>query len=543
MSDLPPSGSTEPVPPADPARPTPPPTGPVPEQSGPSGSQLPAAGEPPAGLVPGPSGPSGSHLAAGQPPADQPSADQPPAGQMPVGQMPVGQPSAGQPPAGQMPVDPWADLTTAGQPYSAPPAGWPHSAPPAGWPAPPGWPAAPEIAPPGWPAAPDLPSGWSAPGTPSQPGTPPPGTPPPGWPATPPFPPGGPAPGSTPPGGWHWPAAGPAHPGQPMPGAPFPGQPMPGAGYPGQPMPGAVYPGPPMPGAAYPGHPGPGVWYPGLDPQDPLVTPPYAGVGGWFARCAGAVRRGWRQLLPIMLFTQGVPAAVISVLSLFLVPTDEMATGPDGAPVLPDGYLEHVFVFYGAVLLAALVFGPLQAVGWGAGTWVVARQAAGEPAGLGGALRYGVRRALGLWGWTIVVSLLITVGACLCLLPGIYAGFAVALFGPVYLFERQEPVGRAWRMFHNRFGMVLGRVALVACALVAAAVLDAVVGAVSGAVFGTDPMSAPGTAVGAVTLAVVGAALAAPAYLAQLVGLVVAYAEQRAHEGPVNAARLAAELG
>ncbi|MGC4890276.1 hypothetical protein [Micromonospora sp. DT227] len=538
MSDLPPSGSTEPVPPADPARPTPP-AGPVPEQSGPPGSQLPA------GPVPDQSGP--------QPPA----AGQPPAGPVPEQSGPSGPqlPAAGQAPAGQTPVDPWADLTTADPPYSAPPAGWPHSAPPAGWPAP-------EPAPPGWPAAPDVPSGWSAPG--SDPGVPnPPGTPPPGWPAASALPPGGSAPGSTPPAGWPGPAAGPAHPGQPMPGVPypgqpmpgvpFPGQPMPGAGYPGQPMPGvpypgqpmpgAVYPGPPMPGATYPGHPVSGGWYPGLDPQDPLVTPPYAGVGGWFARCAGAVRRGWRHLLPIMLLTQGVPAAVISVLSLFLVPADEMATGPDGALVLPDGYLEHVFVFYGAVLFAALVFGPLQALGWGAGTWVVARQAAGEPAGLGGALRYGARRALGLWGWTIVVSLLITVGACLCLLPGIYAGFAVALFGPVYLFERQEPIGRAWRMFHNRFGMVLGRVALVACALVAAAVLDAVVGAVSGAAFGTDPMSGLGTAVGAVTLAVVGAALAAPAYLAQLVGLVVAYAEQRAHEGPVNAARLAAELG
>ncbi|GAB3071293.1 hypothetical protein [Micromonospora schwarzwaldensis] len=454
MSDLPPSGSTEPVHPADPARPAPPPAGPVPEQSGPPGTP---------------------------------------------------------PTAGQPAVDPWADRTAADRPDSdpdapnpdgyGPPPAHPHpsgsATPPPGWPAPQG-------IPPGWPAPQgSTPSGWSAPQ----------GSTPSGW----------PAPDAAPPGGWSWPATGPT--------------------YPGHPMPGAAYPGHPMPGAAYPGHPVPGGWYPGPDPQDPLVTPPYAGVGGWFARCAGAVRRGWRQLLPIMLLTQGVPAAVISVLSLFLVPTDELATGPDGAPVLPDGYLGQLFAFYGVVLFAALVFGPLQAVGWGAGTWVVARQAAGEPAGLGGALRYGARRALGLWGWTIVVSLLITVGACLCLLPGIYVGFAVALFGPVYLFERQDPIGRSWRMFHTRFGMVLGRVALVACALLAASVLDVVVGAVSGAAFGADPTSAPGTAVGAVTLAVVGAALAAPAYLAQLVGLVVAYAEQRAHEGPVNAARLAAELG
>ncbi|MFI2710205.1 hypothetical protein ACH495_08760 [Micromonospora sp. NPDC018662] len=476
MSDLPPSGSTEPVPPADPDRPTPPAVGPpVPEQPGSPGSPTPTAGQPA--------------------------------------------------------VDPWADPTSAGRPDSEPdapnPSGYgpppahpypsgPATPPPPGWPAPqatpPGWPAAAQGTPPGWPAPQGTPPGWPAPDA-AAPGWPAPDAAPPGWPAPDAAPSGWPAPDAAPPGGWGWPATG------------------------------TAYPGHPMPGVTYPGHPMAGGWYPGLDPQDPLVTPPHAGVGGWFARCAGAVRRGWRQLLPIMLLTQGVPAAVISVLSLFLAPTGELATGPDGAPVLPDGYLEHVVVFYGAILLAAVVFGPLQAVGWGAGTWVVARQAAGEPAGLGGALRYGVRRALGLWGWTIVVSLLITVGACLCLLPGIYAAFAVALFGPVYLFERQEPIGRAWRMFHKRFGMVLGRVALVMCALLAASVLDVVVGAVSGAAFGTDPTSAPGTAVGAMALAVVGAALAAPAYLAQLVGLVVAYAEQRAHEGPVNAARLAAELG
>ncbi|WP_225853974.1 hypothetical protein, partial [Micromonospora sp. AMSO31t] len=345
-----------------------------------------------------------------------------------------------------------------------------------------------------------------------------------------------------------------AQPGDPYPAGqpwdPYPtGQPWgPYPAYPAGPPQGWAGPagGAPLPGAAYPGYPLPGQpygWHPGFDPQDPLVTPPHAGVGGWFSRCGGALRRGWRQLLPIMLLTQTVPATVIAVISLALAPTEQPVTGADGTPVLPSGYFEHVFAFYGAVLLAALIFGPLQSAGWAAGTWVVARQAAGEPVGVGAALRYGVRRALGLWGWTIVASLLITVGACFCLLPGLYAAFAFALFGPIYLFERQEPIGRAWRMFHQRFGMVLGRVALVICVLVAAAVLDGVLGLVNQLVFGVDPMGAPGTAAGAVTLAVVGAVLATPAYLAQLVGLVATYAEQRAHEGPVNAARLAAELG
>ncbi|MEU5831040.1 hypothetical protein [Micromonospora tulbaghiae] len=397
--------------------------------------------------------------------------------------------------------------------YDSPQPGVPNQAGQPGWGAPPGWTAPGDVPPghtppPGSNAPGTPPQGWTAPGTPPQ-GWTAPGTPPQGWTAPP----------GTPPPGWGGPA------------------------YPGYPMPGAAY---PMPGAAYPMQAGPGAyagWYPGIDPQDPLVNPPHAGIGPWFARCTAALRRGWRQLLPIVLLTQVLPASVIGVLTLVFTPEGELATAPDGAPVLPAGFWGQMFAFYGVLLAAGLVFGLLQATGWAAGTWVVARQAAGEPTGLGAALRYGMRRALGLWGWTLLVSLLAMLGTCLCLLPGIYVTFALALFGPVYLFERREPIGRAWRMFHNRFGMVLGRVALVIAVLLAATVLDAVVGAISGAAFGVEPMNAVGTAIGAVVLAVFGALLATPAYLAQQVGLVVTYAEQRAQEGPVNAARLAAELG
>ncbi|WP_018787967.1 hypothetical protein [Micromonospora sp. CNB394] len=435
MSDLPPSGSTEPAasgPPADPTAPPPPAAGPAPGQSGTTGGVTPAAGA------------SGADPWAGH--------------------------------TGPVPIVPEYDNPQPGAPNPATPPGW----------------TAPGDAPPG-PTS----QGWSAPGTPPQ-----------GW----------DAPG-TPPQGWNGPA------------------------YPGHPMPGAAY---PMPGAGYPVPAGPGAyagWFPGIDPQDPLVNPPHAGIGPWFARCAAALRRGWRQLLPIVLLTQVVPGVVIGVLTLVFSPEGELATAPDGAPVLPDGFWGQMFAFYGVLLSAGLIFGLLQAVGWAAGTWVVTRQAAGEPTGLGTAFRYGLRRALGLWGWTLLVSLLVMLGACFCLLPGLYAAFALALFGPVYLFERREPVGRAWRMFHSRFGMVLGRVALVMAVLFAATVLDAVVGGISGAVFGVEPMKAVGTAIGAVAFAVFGALLAAPAYLAQQVGLVVTYAEQRAQEGPVNAARLAAELG
>ena len=320
-----------------------------------------------------------------------------------------------------------------------------------------------------------------------------------------------------------------AYPGDPA--APSQGWAWPAGAYPGH---------PPMPGQPY----GlPYGWHPGVDPYDPLVNPPYAGIGGWFSRCTGVVRRGWRQLLPIMLLTQTVPAAALTVLSIALAPTGQPVTRPDGTTGLPVGYVQNVLAFYGAFLLASLIFGLLQGIGWAAGTWVVTRQAVGERVGVGAGLRYGLRRALGLWGWTIVASLLIMVATCACILPGIYMAAAVALFGPVYLFERKDPMGRSFGTLHRRFGMVFGRVALVALALAAAGVVNFVVEMVNQVVFGLHPLDAPGSAVGAVALAVLGAVLVTPAYLAQLVGLVATYAEQRAQDGPVNAARLAAELG
>ncbi|WP_328342477.1 hypothetical protein [Micromonospora sp. NBC_00421] len=320
------------------------------------------------------------------------------------------------------------------------------------------------------------------------------------------------------PPGWGYPGPGNQ---PPAVGSPYPGY-LPGGGYP--------------PGGGLPPYAGSGPW----GPQDPLVNPPYAGLDGWFTRCTGALRRGWRILLPLMLLTQVVPAVAVSLLSLGMGPNAESLPA-DGS--LPDGYLSDLAIYGASVALVALAFGVVQGIGWAGGTWVVARQAAGQPTDLPGALRYGARRCLGLWGWMLVMGLLVGVGFCLCLLPGIYLAFALALAGPVYLFEGQNPIGRSFRMFHDRLGMVLGRVALVALVAILGSVLGGVVESVGTLPFGTDPFTAPGTAVGAVAVILVSAVLVVPVYLVQLVGLVVTYAEQRAQEGPVNAARLAAELG
>ncbi|MEU8421598.1 hypothetical protein AB0C15_12050 [Micromonospora sp. NPDC048835] len=321
-----------------------------------------------------------------------------------------------------------------------------------------------------------------------------------------------------PPQGWAVPPTG----GYPPGSGPYGGQPW----YPGQPV----------------------GWYPpgyGFDPNDALVTAPGAGLGAWFNRCGGALRRGWRQLVPIMLLTQVLPAAVLSVLSLGLDPSAEWAaqSGSNPTPVLPDNFAVEVLSLLVVLVGGSVVVGLVQAVGWASGTWVITRQAAGQPASLESALRYGLRRALGLWGWTLLVSLLIGVGICFCVLPGVYLAFALSMAGPVYLFERHNPIGRSFRMFHDRLGLLLGRVALVALAVIVGTLIPGGLEGVGTSAFGTDPFASAGTAVGAVVVIGITAVLALPAHLAQLIGLLVTYAEQRAHEAPVNTAGLAAELG
>ncbi|MGW1448495.1 hypothetical protein ACWCO3_09425 [Micromonospora sp. NPDC002411] len=359
-----------------------------------------------------------------------------------------------------------------------------------------------------------------------EPGVPPAG-PPPGWdPAQGAWGAGGPPPGADPAqGAW----------GPPPQGWVFP----PTGGYP----PGAG----PYGGQQW--HPGPPIgWYPpgyGFDPNDPLVTPPGAGIGGWFTRCGEALRRGWRQLVPIMLLTQVLPAAVLSVISLGLDPSATWAAEVEtsSTAALPDNFVAELAGLLAVLVGGSLVIGLVQAIGWAAGSWMITRQAVGQPASLDSALRYGLRRALGLWGWTLLVSLLIGIGVCFCVLPGIYLAFALSMAGPVYLFERHNPIGRSFRMFHDRLGLLLGRVALVALAVIVVSFVASAIEGFGTAAFGTDPFASAGTAVGAVVVIGVTAVLALPAHLAQMIGLLLTYTEQRAHEAPVNAAGLAAELG
>ncbi|RFS45264.1 hypothetical protein D0Q02_17730 [Micromonospora craniellae] len=267
-------------------------------------------------------------------------------------------------------------------------------------------------------------------------------------------------------------------------------------------------------------------------------------MGGWYARCVGAVRRGWSMLLPIALITQVLPSVAVAVLSLAIDPSarwEEQLTS-DSA-VLPAGFWADAFLWVGGLFGMGLIASLVQCVGWAAGTWVIARQAAGAPVDLGTALRYGLRRAFGLWGWTLLAGMIVLFGLCLCFLPGIYAVFALAMVGPVYLFERENPIVRSHQMLRQRLGLLLGRLAMVIGAVLGVSLVVALIEQAALLPMGTTPMDTRAATAGTFVVTAMAALLTLPVHVAQLVGLVVTYAEQRAHEGPVNDAQLAHELG
>ncbi len=402
---------------------------------------------------------------------------------------------------------------------------------------------------PGYPGAP----GGPPPGYPPQsppPGGPPPGYPPPSSPGGPPpgYPPQGPPPGYPPPG--YPPAQQPGHPGGPPPGYPpqgYPQQPggtpppgygQPPSGYPGQYPPAGGYGAPPPPGYAGYGTPPPG-WQPAgpgsvYDTGDPLVPGTRAGLNGWYERILGVVKRSWREVLVILAITVLAPAVVLTVLG----GGAEARNASNLNANLVGGLTVGVTL---ALLVVAIASVFLFAAGAAASTYTIARQAAGAHVDVGEALRYGFRRAGGMWGWLVLSGLIVAGGLILCILPGLYFIVALSLVIPAVVFERGNPISRSFKLVNANFGPALGRVALLALTVfVYQGVLSCVSLSIQGAVVNASAGVRWGTNV--IVELVVGA-LGLPLDLLVLTGVLVLYAELRNRELPVNTSQLVADAG
>jgi hypothetical protein len=280
----------------------------------------------------------------------------------------------------------------------------------------------------------------------------------------------------------------------------------------------------------------------GPDPFDPLINPPHSGVNGWFTRIGGLFKRSWKSMAAIFAITHLIPtigfavlAAVATVLVLSKVLQGQQAEIDPN--LLSIGIPAAVLI--ALVLVVVLLY--VQMVGYAAATYSATREAAGYQVRLGEALGYGFRRGWGLLGWQVVVGLLILVGIVACVLPGVYFYAATALFGPIFLFERRNPIGRSFRIFNDNVGRVVGRLALLALATFIANGVTTVFDRVGGTIAG-DTGELPVIIGAAAISGVLGIIISLPLTMLTFSGILLTYAEQRGYEGPANARSLADEL-
>jgi hypothetical protein len=197
-------------------------------------------------------------------------------------------------------------------------------------------------------------------------------------------------------------------------------------------------------------------------------------------------------------------------------------------------------IVVGALALIVLLI-YAQMAGYAAATYAVTRQAVGYEARLSESLAYGFRRGWGLLGWQILVGLLILLGFLACILPAFYVYAATALFGPIYLFERHNPIGRSFSIFNNNLGRVLGRLALLLVATLIGNGFSTVFDRVGSTVAGnTGELSVIIAA--SVISGVLGIIISLPLTMLTFSGILLTYTEQRGFEGPATARSLADEL-
>lgn len=262
---------------------------------------------------------------------------------------------------------------------------------------------------------------------------------------------------------------------------------------------------------------------------DPLVPDPYGGLTPLFDRLRETLNRSGGQLLLIFLLTFALPQLAHGIATSVVMPGPSVSLlspveleSAGGFSVTPAAAL--------VVMLGAVVTMLVTAIGWGAGIWAVTQAAAGYPADLAAAFTAGVRRLGPMFGWYLLYSLMVAVGAAACLLPGLYLAVAGSLFSFVIVFERERnPFGRSFSLVHRAFGQVLGRVALLGLVTIGASCVVSLCGNLLGGGLGL---------VGFLMGDIATALLTAPVGVLLLVGLLLTYTQARARQEPVSTAGL-----
>jgi hypothetical protein len=274
---------------------------------------------------------------------------------------------------------------------------------------------------------------------------------------------------------------------------------------------------------------------------DPLISADY---NGWWQRGMAIVKSGWKVLALLQAIAAGVLLVLQTPVAVYaaMVSKDiqDQAANPDPTAA-PD--LTGLFGVLGFTLVVALVGLLVAAMVTIASIHVGVSIAIGLAPNLGAALSTAARRVFPLIGWQLLASLLVLVGFCACILPGIYVIAVITVLPAVVAFERTNAIGRCFKLFHTDFGLSVGRVATILGLNLGAGVIGGLLGTalsagISVAASGTGGIIA-GTLVSTAVSAVIGGAVAV--IIQPLV--LTAYADMRARVEQVSTGVLARELG
>lgn len=310
---------------------------------------------------------------------------------------------------------------------------------------------------------------------------------------------------------------------------PYPRQPMP-PGPEGEPSP-PPYVAPWVPPQAPP-------WGPAAYPQDPLISPDYS---GWWRRGVAIAKLVWRQILVLQAIVGVFTFALQTVAGAwqsFALRDMERATAAGRDPEFGT-FLAGT----GLVLLGSMAVALMAMVATLAAVRIVVQAANGGQPDLGAAVAGAVRRLFPMMGWGLLAGLIVLVGFCACIVPGLYFAAVFFVLAPVVAVERGNAIGRCFKLFHGDLGAALARIATIFGITIGVSVVAGVIGAVGGFVAPPATASTGALIATAAITAAVGAVIGGALRILTDPLTVAAYADMRARVEPLSSAMLAQELG
>lgn len=205
---------------------------------------------------------------------------------------------------------------------------------------------------------------------------------------------------------------------------------------------------------------------------DPLVTDTFE---DWWHASLDVVQRSWRTVGLILLIGVVLPRWILGAYNNTVRAPGRDVTVTDWGAFVREYAPGALAGLIGLILTLAVLYVSGSAVL--AAVRTAAAEAAGGFLSLGEAFSFGFKRGGMFFLWLLLAWITIAAGLVLCVLPGLWAIFALSLMAPAAVFEaRRSPYVRSIQLTHSAFWPALGRLVIVVLVAIAANAVIALVG-------------------------------------------------------------------